>query len=383
MSISRRSMVKGAVWAAPTVIATATIPAYAASAPLAANVTKTINTEAVNMGVDFNVKHGTGICTSMNAWGFCSYGQAINSITPTTSHSVVLGYGDWSVNTDSYGRRRVEVLEYNLDSLTRTNPTFYLGSEAVDYSYVSPYDGTVYLPTVDPSNKPATGQSRPTDGFAHNKFGEWQFYPLNTGAIHVFQMAELGSGELIIGASDAQGDAVLLRGTLDSGFKRVYWAKGDNGGWGRIHYVRADLFSERLFFHLHGASLASNDTPVGWYEYDVRTHEVRLVTKASGDLRWIDGYPVLFGANGDITNLDTKKVIKAPFDYESALTFSYKDKFYALDRQGVLWDYFPSGWLRLRSTVTFASGLTPTSFALIGQKVIVGYNNGAISSHTF
>lgn len=170
---------------------------------------------------------------------------------------------------------------------------------------------------------------------------------------------------------------------MDSGFTTVFHAPGDEGGWGRIYKVRADLFSNRIFFLVSGTSSAHQPTTTGWYEFDLKTGLSRLTHESSSDLHWLDGSPYLINYwSATITNLDTQETTTIPFSPSPSLVFAHQDRFYLMDRNGSIWQFFGTSMVKLRSSITLSTHANPTSFALVGATVLVGYADGSLTKHS-
>lgn len=187
MTITRRNLTRGALWSAPAILATSTIPAYAASVTLGSTpiYTSTGVSDFILPTGARNYYTGTQLCEDADIT--CRTRAArIRSIAVNGS-TFTVGYGDWDANVDSFGDQRIEVRSFATDTGAQLSATA-LGSEAVDNMRL--IGDKIYSPTIDPSDKIAFGQSRNNiPGYAITDMaGKTVFQPLKIRTEHVFDM---------------------------------------------------------------------------------------------------------------------------------------------------------------------------------------------------
>lgn len=139
---------------------------------------------------------------------------------------LVAGYGDWNSNSDSFGVlpwSRVGVVPLNLATGEWSSDIYYAGSEAMDV--IRKFDGKLYIPTTDPSDRIAHGMSRNNEsGYLTNETGQWRFVSNTTRDVHTFDVTKIGDGEFITVGSGS------WNGTMP-GVARAYITRDSGATW--------------------------------------------------------------------------------------------------------------------------------------------------------
>ncbi|AQP44275.1 hypothetical protein [Tessaracoccus flavus] len=149
------------------------------------------------------------------------------------------GYGDWNNNTDTAGHPDGRTAVVPLDVSTMTwGPIFFTGSEANDVIRKGP-DGSLYLPTTDPSGKAATGATRTgRSGYVTDQGGAWRFVDDGTGQIHTFDVALNGSdihtfnSRRVLTSTDGGksfAESLTTRPENTTDWTRFYWGVAAGG----------------------------------------------------------------------------------------------------------------------------------------------------------
>lgn len=144
----------------------------------------------------------------------CPVGQNLTDMEISNNGELIVGYGDWATNSDSFGVQpwsRVGVMPLNV-ATKQWGTMVFAGSEGLDV--VRKFDdGTIYVPTADPSDKVASGQTISNRrGFISNASGSWQFTTDGDALEHVFDIAKDNTGHLwMFGTNNPNG--IVLRST--------------------------------------------------------------------------------------------------------------------------------------------------------------------------
>lgn len=209
-----------------------------------------------------NYYTGAVLCAA-NSKDTCASGRNIVTLAATKRGTLVAGYGEWSLNVDSFGTEegRPAIRELDPAASTWTDPIA-VGSEAMDLVYAAP-DGATLIPTTDPGDKAGTGQSSGNiSGFWTDESGAWELVPI-PGQEHVMGAYRTREGATYIsGAANERG--TLWRADPGSRDFKLAFESEESGGQVRVMWISGDG-KGTVYFGLTGGGTH------GVYAYDEST----------------------------------------------------------------------------------------------------------------
>lgn len=247
--ITRRNVARSALWAAPAILATAPIPAYAASVTTPQPPTSFPTVASLSAFSSSDINYYTGsrahpgcLPTSNGQPSVCPAGTDITSLGVSPAGTLIPAYGDWQWNVDSFSSvSRVYLSAYTPDG-ARVGQLEPAGTEAL--SPIRTHRGRVYTATLDPSDRSPRGAG----AYSSNGRGSWDFHPCPEARqqVHIFD-TDFSRDEPVFLGQDSD-----IQATLYVGDTKVYThpsrmfqvARDDNSvysldGEGRVY--RTDL----------------------------------------------------------------------------------------------------------------------------------------------
>lgn len=217
--ISRRDVTRGALWVAPAVIATAPIPAYAASTPSIYHQGSFPTVASLSAFSSSDMNYYTGrradpacLPSSDGQPVTCPAGTTITSLGVSPAGTLIPAYGDWQYNVDSFSSVSRVYLSTYTPSGARVGQLEPAGSEAL--SPVRTHRGRVYTATLDPSDRSPRGAGV----YSSDGKGSWDFHPSPDARnqIHIFDADFSRDEPVILGQNSAS------QGTLHIGDWKIY-----------------------------------------------------------------------------------------------------------------------------------------------------------------
>ena len=334
-----------------------------------------------------NYYTGANLCAPLNGetTRTCPVGQTITDMEISNDSELVAGYGDWNSNSDTFGVQpwsRVGAMPLNVNTNT-WGTMVYAGSEALG-SVRKFDDGTIYTTTTDPSNRIASGQTQNNRrGFITNASGSWQFMSDKGTAVHVFDVAKDGDGNIwTFGGIDwaTGGAGIVWRTTTGddaweemkvetstataSGYERNYWGAYLNG---KI-YTRTSSTNPSTPMRVY-------DTATGeWSDSDVSINSANAKYVATFDNN------IIFGTSSTLTIFDGENTTTKPLGTANSFKdfTKYNGKLYVLTTSGKVFSLdSASSELELVGSVATAS-LSASTIAIYDDYLFVGGPNGKI-----
>ena len=242
-------------------------------------------------GYDANSKNyytGQQLCTTAD---FCRTAWASDMVFDDQGRLIV-GWGDWTTNMDSFGTDRVGVIAQDPLTGEHLSERVPLGTEAFDV--IRQIDGHLWIPTTDPSDKPGAGQRSgniPGVWVNDGADGSWRLIQGPAGMIHVFDVAVVGDDVYLAGSTQNEG-AVVYKGTRAGGdFELIRSSAAVSGlpydqrAWDRTYSIAAD--ENGVYFFEDGK------TTRGLYAYDPDTGSVTRMTGPNQELLGVVGHDVV------------------------------------------------------------------------------------------
>ena len=247
-------------------------------------------------GYDANSKNyytGQQLCTTAD---FCRTAWA-SDMAFDDQGRLIVGWGDWDTNMDSFGTDRVGIIAQDPLTGEHLSERVPLGTEAFDV--IRQFDGHLWIPTTDPSDKPGAGQRSgniPGVWVNDGADGSWRLIQGPAGMIHVFDVAVVGDDVYLAGSTRDDG-AVVYKGTRAGGdFELIRSSVAVSGlpyeerAWDRTYSIAADENGVYFFEDASGTR--------GVYAYDPDTGSVTRVTGPNGE--FLGGYYELGSVGGKV-----------------------------------------------------------------------------------
>lgn len=254
-----------------------------------------------------NYYTGQQLCTSGD---FCRTAWA-SDMAFDDQGRLIVGWGDWDSNMDSFGTDRVGVIAQDPLTGEHLSERVPLGTEAFDV--IRQIDGNLWIPTTDPSDKPGAGQRSgniPGVWVNDGADGAWRLIQGPAGMIHVFDVAVVGDDVYLAGSS-REGGAVIYKGTRAGGDFELIRSSAAVSGlpydqrvWDRTYNMAAD---ENGVYFFEDAEMTR-----GLYAYDPDTGSVTPITDSKGES--LGGYNYEMGYAGGkvyLTSINEVRTINA------------------------------------------------------------------------
>lgn len=238
---------------------------------------------------------------------FCPNGDMITGLQFTESGNLIASYGDWTSNVDSFGNMRVSLEELNPVTGEQLTASIPLGTEATET--IRTIDGHLYIPTIDPSDKPAYGQKNAgTPGVWTNRSGKWEFITSSYPMIHVFDVAKAGNDLYFAGSAFVNGldTGVVVKVAADGTSKVVWHKRGDHPYMPRVTSIIGIGDGKIIFNHNESWEI---------YLMDTKTGEVEVYSETGS--RMMRRFHML---NDRVVHQDSTWIYDTKFGYSEMLT---------------------------------------------------------------